>query len=56
LPVTSVRGYDEGVSCLVCHSIHETDLKGNANYTIEQPIRYLYELDEGRLARAFPTS
>ncbi len=26
--LSSVRGYNEGVSCLVCHSIRETDLKG----------------------------
>jgi len=49
--LSSVRGYDEGVSCLVCHSIRETDLKGNANYSIDQPKRYMYELDEGALAK-----
>jgi len=48
--LTSVRGYDEGVSCLVCHSIRETDLKGNANYTIDQPERYIYELAESAFA------
>jgi hypothetical protein len=49
--LTSVLGYDEGVSCLVCHSIRETDLKGNANYIIDQPERYIYELDERPLAK-----
>jgi hypothetical protein len=49
--LTSVRGYDEGVSCLVCHSIRETDLKGNASYVIDQPARYMYELEEGGLAK-----
>ncbi len=49
--LSSVRGYDEGVSCLVCHSIRETDLKGNANYTIDQPARYMYELEESALAK-----
>jgi len=49
--LTSVRGYDEGVSCLVCHSIRETDLKGNANYIIDQPARYMYELEESGLAK-----
>ncbi len=49
--LSSVRGYDEGVSCLVCHSIRETDLKGNANYTIAQPERYMYELDERPFAK-----
>jgi hypothetical protein len=49
--LTSIRGYNEGVSCLVCHSIRETDLKGNANYIVDQPERYLYELDERALAK-----
>ncbi len=41
--LSSIRGYNEGVSCLVCHSIRETDLQGNANYVIDQPERYIYE-------------
>jgi hypothetical protein len=45
--LTSIRGYDEGVSCLVCHSIRETDLTGNANYRMAQPERYLFEVHEG---------
>jgi hypothetical protein len=49
--LSSVRGYNEGVSCLVCHSIRKTDLKGNANYTVAQPERYLYELEEGPFAK-----
>jgi len=49
--LTSVRGYNEGVSCLVCHSIRETDLKGNANYVVDQPERYLYEVADGPLAK-----
>jgi hypothetical protein len=58
--LTSLSGYQEGVSCLVCHSVRETDLKGNAAYVIAQPKRYLFELeyeqgkDEvSRLARDF---
>jgi hypothetical protein len=50
--LTSIRGYDEGVSCLVCHAIRETDLKGNANYRISQPERYLYEVYEGEYVAA----
>ncbi|MFQ5876611.1 MAG: multiheme c-type cytochrome [Acidobacteriota bacterium] len=50
--LTSLAGYNEGVSCLVCHSIRKTDLEGNANYVIAQPARYLFELREGRPARA----
>jgi hypothetical protein len=49
--LSSVRGHQEGVSCLVCHSIRETDLKGNANYTIVQPERYIYETEEGGSAK-----
>ena len=49
-------GYQEGVSCVVCHAIKETDVKGNAEYLITQPRRYLFELSEGApalLARDF---
>jgi hypothetical protein len=50
--LTSLAGYREGVSCLACHSIRKTDVKGNANFVIAQPRRYLFELREGRGARA----
>jgi cytochrome c554/c'-like protein len=49
--LSNLHGYQEGVSCLVCHSIKETDVKGNANYTIVQPARYLHELSRTRLGR-----
>jgi len=49
--LSSIHGYNEGVSCLVCHSIRKTDLKGNANYVVDQPERYLYEVDDGALAK-----
>ena len=49
--LTELAGYEEGVSCLVCHSIRKTDLAGNANYIIAQPDRYLFEQREGRAAR-----
>jgi hypothetical protein len=64
--LSSLAGYQEGVSCLVCHSIKETDLKGNAAYVLTRPRRYLFELeyDEGKsetarflrdfLIRAYP--
>jgi hypothetical protein len=42
--LTNPVGRDEGVSCVVCHSIKETDVKGNASYVIAQPARYLFEL------------
>jgi hypothetical protein len=35
--LTGSHGYREGVSCLACHSIRETDLQGNANYLVVQP-------------------
>jgi hypothetical protein len=46
----SSYGADEGVSCVVCHTIESTDLKGNANYVLSQPERYAYELKEGATA------
>jgi hypothetical protein len=49
--LTQLAGYEEGVSCLVCHSIRKTDLAGNANYIVAQPDRYLFELQKGRAAR-----
>lgn len=42
--LTGLHGYQEGVSCLVCHAIEQTDVKGNANYVIHQPERYVFEL------------
>ena len=60
--LTNPMGLEEGVSCIACHSISETDVKGNANYTITQPTRYLFELEEREglkaisdfLIRAYP--
>ncbi len=54
--LTSLAGNQEGVSCLACHSIRKTDVKGNANFVVGEPHRYLFELREGegaRLARDF---
>ncbi len=59
--LTSV-GADEGSSCVVCHSITQTDVRGNADYTVTQPVRYIGERKEGRinkwvsdfLIRAYP--
>ncbi len=60
--LTNPIGFDEGISCITCHAIKETDVKGNANYTLDQPERYLFELSEARpaqmltgfLIRAYP--
>ncbi|MEE9296160.1 MAG: multiheme c-type cytochrome [Phycisphaerae bacterium] len=46
--LTSV-GADEGVSCVVCHSVIQTDVRGNADYTVTQPVRYLGERKDGAL-------
>ncbi|RMH21255.1 MAG: hypothetical protein D6701_02670, partial [Gemmatimonadetes bacterium] len=54
--LTEPHGLDEGVSCITCHSIDETDVQGNANYVLHQPERYLFELQEdgrGRFVRDF---
>ena len=60
--LTGLAGYQEGVSCLACHSIRQTDVKGNASFVVAQPSRYLFEGSEGRggrfardfLIRAYP--
>ncbi len=41
--LTVSQGYNEGISCVVCHSIQKTDLQGNANYTVKQPSEYLWQ-------------
>ncbi|MCH7521200.1 MAG: cytochrome b/b6 domain-containing protein [Candidatus Marinimicrobia bacterium] len=51
--LTNLIGYQEGVSCIVCHAIKETDVKGNASYVITQPERYMFEHGQGPLARFF---
>jgi len=42
----SIRGDDlvmhEGNSCLVCHSVTETDTNGNGSYVMQIPRRYLF--------------
>lgn len=49
--LTGLHGYQEGVSCLACHAIRETDIKGNANYTVTQPREYLWQWQTNGLAR-----
>lgn len=54
--LTGLHGYQEGISCLSCHAIRETDIKGNANYTVTQPREYLFQWATnglGRVARDF---
>jgi hypothetical protein len=54
--LTGAPGLAEGVSCLSCHGIRETDLQGNANYVMTQPPAYLWQWREsgpGKLASDF---
>jgi len=55
--LTGQLGYNEGISCLACHSIQKTDIRGNANYTIAQPKEYLWQWSPdhtlGSIARNF---
>ena len=55
--LTGQFGYNEGISCLACHSIQKTDIQGNANYTVAQPKEYLWqwsaEHTPGAVARNF---
>lgn len=52
---------NEGVSCLVCHSISETDTNGNGGYVLQIPERYLFADQAGQggfwnhfLIRSYP--
>ncbi len=49
--LTGLQGYQEGVSCLACHAIRETDVKGNASYTVTQPREYLWQWQTNGLAK-----
>jgi hypothetical protein len=50
--LTGQSGYQEGVSCVACHAIEETDVQGNANYVMRQPERYMFEYSsEGTVPR-----
>lgn len=54
-------GMQEGSSCVVCHSISSVDQRGNADYVLTPPHRYIWEGTEGLrklvsdfLIRAYP--
>ena len=55
--LTSLQGYNEGISCAACHSIQKTDIQGNANYVMRQPRDYLWQWSPdhslGAVARNF---
>lgn len=50
--LTGQLGYNEGVSCLACHSIQKTDIQGNADYTVWQPVQYLWQWSADHTAGA----
>ncbi len=43
--LTGLHGYQEGISCLSCHSIKQTDVRGNAQYVVAAPPRYIGEIE-----------
>jgi hypothetical protein len=49
--LTGLHGYQEGISCLACHGVRETDLQGNANYVMTQPATYLWQWQESGLGK-----
>lgn len=57
----SAPGMQEGCSCVVCHSISAVDQRGNADYVLTAPQKYLWEGERGLrksisdfLIRAYP--
>ncbi len=57
----SAPGMQEGSSCVVCHSISSVDQRGNADYVLTPPKKYLWEATDGArkftsdfLIRAYP--
>lgn len=44
--LSNLAGIKEGVSCVACHAIKETDVKGNAAYVMTQPGRYMFEYSD----------
>jgi hypothetical protein len=50
--LTGLKGYNEGISCLSCHAVRETDLQGNANYVMSFPAEYLWQWESEGLKGA----
>ncbi len=57
----SAPGMQEGISCVGCHSISKVDQRGNADYVLTPPEKYLWESTTGVgkflsdfLIRAYP--
>ena len=60
-PELSAPGVEEGISCVACHAISHVDQRGNADYVLTPPAKYLGELGTGWnkavadfLIRAYP--
>jgi len=60
-PGLAAPGVEEGISCVVCHTISKVDERGNADYVLTPPRRYIGEDGEGLakgvsdfLIRAYP--
>ncbi len=60
-PGLAAPGVDEGISCVVCHTISAVDERGNADYVVTPPRRYYGEDGHGLakqvsdfLIRAYP--
>ncbi len=49
--LTDLQGFQEGISCLSCHGVRETDLQGNANYIMSQPRTYLWQWETEGLTK-----
>ncbi len=47
----SAPGMQEGISCIVCHTISHVDERGNADYVLTPPARYLGEGATGIVKR-----
>ncbi len=57
----SAPGMQEGISCVVCHTLDKVDVRGNADYVLVPPEKYLWESTSGWtkfvsdfLIRAYP--
>ncbi len=48
----SAPGMDEGISCVACHAISEVDQRGNADYVLTPPRKYIGELETEGIGKA----
>lgn len=51
-PGLSAPGVEEGISCAACHSISKVDERGNADYVLTAPRKYLGEQAVGTAPKA----